>query len=63
MAWQQKSRSNSEGRTKMGLVMWEAGKEQNTRSPCTSLLSDVMPNTLTGMRSWIGDITNGSMVR
>lgn len=31
MAWQQKSRSNSEGRMKMGLVKWEAGKEAKSK--------------------------------
>lgn len=51
MAWHQKSRSNSEGRMKMGLVKWEAGKEQAAMSPCTTLLSNVMPNTLMGTRS------------
>lgn len=59
MAWHQKSRSNSEGRMKMGLVKWEAGKEQAAMSPCTSLLSYVVPNTLMGIRSWIGSVTNG----
>lgn len=51
MAWQQKSRSNSEGRMRMGLVKWEAGKEQAAMSPCTSLISSVMPNIFMGMRS------------
>lgn len=51
MAWHQKSRSNSEGRMKMGLVKWEAGKEQAAMRPCTSQLSNVVPNSLMGMRS------------
>lgn len=51
VAWHQKSRSNSEGRMKMGLVKWEAGKEQAIMSLCISLLSYVMPNTLMGIRS------------
>lgn len=38
MAWHQKSRSNFEERMKMGLVKWEAGKEQAAMSLCTSLL-------------------------
>lgn len=51
MAWHKTSRSNSEGRMKMGLLKWEAGKEQAAMSPCTSLLSNVMPDTLMGMKS------------
>lgn len=46
-------------RMKMGLVKWEAGREQAAMSPCTSLLSYVMPNTLMGIRSWVGSVTNG----
>lgn len=59
MAWHQKSRSNSEGRMEMGLVKWEAGKEQAAMSLYTSLLSYVMPNTLMGIRSWIGSVIDG----
>lgn len=51
VAWHKNSRSNSEGRMKTGLLNWEAGKEQAAISPCTSLLSNVMPNTLMGMKS------------
>lgn len=63
MAWHKNSTSNSEGRIKMGLLKWEAGKEQAAMSPCTSLPSNVMPNTLMGMKSSLGGTTSGRKVR
>lgn len=61
VAWHRKSRSNSEGRIKMILFKWEAGREQTAMCLCTSLGTNTMPNCLMGIRSQLEGVIEGEL--
>lgn len=61
VAWHRKSRSNSEGRIKMILFKWEAGREQTAMCLCTSLDTNAMPNCLMGIRSQLEGVIKGEL--